>query len=61
MEKETKKEIENYVRSTLALEDQFLTDEEWNKLIKAVEENHDQSLLEEIVKSVRRKNSGKTK
>lgn len=61
METETKKEIENYVRSTLALEDQFLTDEEWNKIIKAVEENHDQSLLEEIVKSVRRKNSGKTK
>ncbi|MBR3161676.1 MAG: hypothetical protein IKF19_02990 [Bacilli bacterium] len=67
MEEITNKEIENYVKATFALEDQRLTDEEWKKLIKALEDGkHDKSFIKSIIENlyseeVRSKKNGKVK
>ena len=61
MKNEIKEDIKKYVKATASLEDIYLTDDEWNELIKAIEENHDKSFIEEVVKKVRSKSSGKIK
>lgn len=59
MDEEKIKEAVSYGAASNKIEDNYLTNEEWNEIVKAIKENHDKSFIEEIVKKVRSKRNGK--
>ena len=59
MDKEKIKEAVSYGSASNKIENNYLTDEEWNEIVDAIEKNHDKSFIEELVKKVEAKKNGK--
>ena len=53
------KEAVNYGAASNEIENNYLTKEEFNEIVKAIKNDREKSFIEEIVQKVRSKSSGK--